>query len=598
MVDSPSGLTRSLPLLVGAALILVFLSVAKVIVIPVAMAVLFTFLLSPLVDWLEHHRLPRVPATIAVTVLTLGLVIALVFAVTRQIGSLLDAYPRYESNIAAKIEQYRTRGRDGLLDKLQLVVERVSLQLDRNREAPRTPEQRELARAQPVRIVEDGPFRLSQLWGVAGPLLQPVATLGLVLVLVIFMLINREDLRDRVISLVGVRQLADTTRALEDAGQRVSRYLLRQLLINIGFGVAVGIGLSLIGVPYAALWGFFAALLRYIPYLGPWLAALLPIAMSTLIARDWSVVVMTVALFGVLELITNMFVEPMVYGRSIGVSQAALLIAVAFWTWLWGPVGLVLASPLTVCLVVLGRHVPHLKFLDTLLGDRPTLSPAHRVYQRLLAHDEDEASTLFDRQHEETSLAQAYDEMLLPMLTLARIDVRAEKLDPATHERLVASAGEIIDEHRDPSTGHDADEIPADIGEFYVRTEVLATAARDTTDDLAVRMLGKLLEPHKYDWRHLTSASLATDLVAAIEREQPDVLFIASIPPGGLGHTRYVCKRLRARFPYLRIVVGRFGLSPEHVEENRRQLVEAGADSLVTGMQEALAELRKIAQLD
>ena len=295
------------------------------------------------------------------------------YGVTRQISSLLDEYPKYEQNVTAKITKLRERGRTGLLDKVEIVSDRLSQQLARKRVQDMSVDEVELAQAQPVRVVEDGAFSLSQLWSVAGPVLEPIALAGLVLVLVLFMLINREDLRDRLISLVGVGQLAGTTRALEEAGERLSRYLLLQLIINTGFGVAVAIGLWLIGLPYAPLWGFFAALLRYIPYLGPWLAALLPLALSVLISRDWSVALMVVALFGALELVTNMLIEPLAYGRGIGVSQAALLVAVAFWTWLWGPVGLVLASPLTVCLVVLGRYVPSLKFLDTLLGDRPTL---------------------------------------------------------------------------------------------------------------------------------------------------------------------------------------------------------------------------------
>jgi predicted PurR-regulated permease PerM len=603
MAPTQTDASRVLPLLVGTALVLGFLYWAKVIVVPVALAVLFTFLLAPVSNWLERRRLGRVPSVVLVTVLAVGVVLGTIFGITRQIGTLLDDYPRYEQNITAKIAQYRARGRDGLLDKMQMVVERISAQIERGQPQPETRVEREAARAQPVRIVSDGPFRLGQLWSVAGPLLQPVATFGLVLVLVMFMLLRREDLRDRVISLVGVRQLAETTRALEDAGERVSRYLLMQLMINVGYGAAVAIGLAVIGLPYAVLWGFFAALLRYIPYLGPWLAALLPIALSLLISRDWTVVIMVVALFGVLELITNMFLEPVLYGRGIGVSQAALLVAVAFWTWLWGPVGLVLASPLTVCLVVLGRHVPMLKFLDTLLGDRPVLAPSQRFYQRLLAGDEDEASVLLERVTAESSRAAAMDAVVLPMLTQARADLRAGKIDADDHAGIVKDTGamvaELIEPPPEPAAEGDAPPPePLQAADDDSRTTVLALPARDTTDELAVAMLSRLLRTERFACEAASSASLVSDVIVRIEQSPPDVLFIASIPPGGLSHTRYLCKRLRARFPELRIVVGRLGLYEDERAEQAGQLQEAGADRLVLGLAEAVSELGKLSMLD
>lgn len=604
MAPTKTDTSRALPLLIGTALVLGFLYWAKVIVVPVALAVLFTFLLAPVSNWLERGRLGRVPAVVLVTVLAVGVVLGTIFGITRQIGTLLDDYPRYEQNITSKIAQYRARGRDGMLDKMEMVVERVSAQLERGQPLPDSRVEREAARAQPVRIVSEGPFRLGQLWSVAGPLLQPAATFGLVLVLVMFMLLRREDLRDRVISLVGVRQLAETTRALEDAGQRVSRYLLMQLMINVGYGAAVAIGLALIGLPYAVLWGFFAALLRYIPYIGPWLAALLPIALALLISRDWSVVIMVVALFGVLELVTNMFLEPVLYGRGIGVSQAALLVAVAFWTWLWGPVGLVLASPLTVCLVVLGRHVPMLKFLDTLLGDRPVLAPSQRFYQRLLAGDEDEAALLLERMTAESGRAAAMDEVVLPMLTQARADLREGRIDSNDHAGIVRDTGAMVAHLVEPPAPRADDEeaSPAEPvqspGDEDGRTTVLALSARDDTDDLAVAMLSRLLRSERFDVQAASSASMVSDVIVRIEESPPDVVFIASIPPGGMSHTRYLCKRLRTRFPEMRIVVGRLGLYENERAQQGRQLQDAGADHLVLTLAEAVSELDKLSMLD
>jgi predicted PurR-regulated permease PerM len=584
-----SNLNRALPLLVGAALVLGFLYWAKVIVIPVALAILFTFLLTPPAHYLERRGFSRVVSSVLMTTLALALAIGAGVAVTRQVGSLLDSYPRYEPNVTAKIEQLRSRGRTGLLDKVQSVAERISTQLDRRGPAPMTKAEREVARAQPVRIVQQEPVRLSQLWTIAGPLIEPLASLGLVLVLVIFMLIHREDLRDRVISLVGVDQLADTTRALEDAGQRVSRYLLMQLLVNTGFGLCIAIGLWFIGVPYALLWGFFAAVLRYIPYLGSWLSAFLPVALSLLIAREWTTALLVVALFGALELITNMLIEPWVYGRGMGVSQAALLIAVAFWTWLWGPVGLVLASPLTVCLVVLGRYVPFLKFLDTLLGDTPPLAPAHRFYQRLLAQDDTEAADLLDDYAALDGLDRAYDEIVVPTLAHAREDLRQGRLDAADHARVVDEAHGMIDAHKrlirpDALVGAD-------------RTRVLAIPVRDAIDELAVTMLGKLVDMGRIDWTAASSAVLASDIVEQVRDAGVDAVVLVAVPPGGLSQVRYLVKRLRAASVDLPVLVVRPGLIAGAQLRQRRELAELGVSRLASTLTDAASELRKIASL-
>ncbi|WP_208108715.1 AI-2E family transporter [Cognatilysobacter terrigena] len=589
MAADTSTIHRSLPVLVGAALVLGFLYWAKVIVIPVALAILFTFLLTPPAHYLERRGVSRVVSSALMTILALALAIGAGVAVTRQIGSLLDAYPRYEPNVTAKIEQLRARGRTGLLDKMQVVAERISVQLDRRGPAPMTQAEREVARAQPVRIVQQEPVRLSQLWAIAGPLLEPLAGLGLVLVLVMFMLIHREDLRDRVISLVGVDQLAGTTRALEDAGQRVGRYLLMQLMVNSGYGLSVAIGLWAIGVPYALLWGFFAAVLRYIPYLGSWLAAFMPVALSLLITREWTTALLVVGLFGTLELITNMLVEPWVYGRGMGVSQAALLIAVAFWTWLWGPIGLVLASPLTVCLVVLGRYVPFLKFLDTLLGDTPPLAPAHRFYQRLLAQDDTEAADLLDDYAALDGLDRAYDEIVVPTLAHAREDLRQGRLQAPDHARVIDEAHALVDAHRrlirpDDMVGGD-------------RMRVLAIPVRDAVDEVAVSMLGKLVDMGRIEWNAASSAVLASDVVGHIRDANVDAIVLVSVPPGGLAHVRYLVKRLGSELGGVPLLIVRPGLAGDAQVRQRRELAELGVARLAATLGAAVSELRKMTAL-
>ncbi|WP_235590415.1 AI-2E family transporter [Nitrosomonas ureae] len=456
--------TNNVSMLIALALVLGFLYWARIIVIPIALSILLTFLLAPIVAWLQQHGVARVVAVALAASLALSTIVGAIWGVTSQIGSLLDTYPQYENNILSKLNQITERDRDGILDKLQVVTERITEKLTNNPaiedKLPIPADKKEKIEAQPVRIVDDGPFQLSQLWSVFGPMLEPLANAGLIIVLVCFMLLNREDLRDRVISLIGVEQLAHTTRAFEDAGERVSRYLLMQLLINLGYGVAVALGLWLLDVPYAALWGFFGALLRYIPYLGAWLTAILPITLSLLLSPDWSLAIMVLAMFCVLELITNMIIEPMLYGRGIGVSQAALLVCVAFWTWLWGPIGLILASPLTVCIVVLGRYVPYLGFLDTLLGDRPTLSAGQRFYQRLLADDIDEASDIVEKQLSDTdhTLVQAFDSLAIPALMQARTDLRHGKIDTDEQNELIDNLTAVIKEYEEETKENEKQE--------------------------------------------------------------------------------------------------------------------------------------------
>ncbi|MCE7913447.1 MAG: AI-2E family transporter [Nitrosomonas sp. PRO4] len=593
-------ITNNVSMLIALALVLGFLYWARIIIIPVALSILLTFLLSPIVTWLQQHGIARVVAVALASTLALSSIVGAMWGVTNQIGSLLDAYPQYEDNILSKINQLTERERDGLLDKLQAVTERITEQLTDNPVVEESlssgTDKTEKINAQPVRIVSDGPFQLSQLWSLFGPMLEPLANAGLIIVLVCFMLLNREDLRDRVISLIGVDQIAHTTRAFEDAGERVSRYLLMQLLINLGYGTAVAIGLWLIGVPYAALWGFFGALLRYIPYLGAWLTAILPIMLSLLITPDWSLAIMVLAMFCVLELITNMIVEPMLYGRGIGVSQAALLVCVAFWTWLWGPIGLILASPLTVCIVVLGRYVPYLSFLDTLLGDRPALSVGQRFYQRLLADDVDEASGLVEQELSDTdkTIAQVFDDLAIPALLQARLDLRQGKIDGEEQRELIDNLKTVIaDQENEPEACEQIEQAQAR------RKIILAIPARDSTDDLAVTMLGKSIHHTDFEWQEINSLGLATEMLAMIEQIKANIVVIVSVYPGSLAHTIYLCKRIRARFPEIVIVASRLGANdPDSTKQNLDKLHAAGANRVMYTLQDTVIELDNLDLLD
>ncbi|MBA3589756.1 AI-2E family transporter, partial [Methylibium sp.] len=447
-------LSKGFIALVSFAICLALLYWLQPVLLPVVLAILLTFLLSPLVTALQRRHVPRVPAVVLVVVLAMSLLGGVGWMLARQVTSLVDTFPQYEQNLESRLGELQGDG-GGFLDKLQTIVGRISALIERN-EAGGAPLATEgdtgedasvRAPPLPVTVVQDSsPFQLGQIWSVLGPALQPFATVGLSVVLLLFMLIRREDLRDRLISLVGHGHVTVTTKALDEAGERVSRYLLTQALINGSYGVVVAMGLALIGVPYALLWGFFAALLRYIPYLGPWLAAILPIGLSVLVSPSWTPPVLVVGLFLALELVSNMVIEPWLYGRGIGVSETATLVMIAFWTWLWGPIGLVLATPLTVCLVVVGKYVPALGFFDTLLGDRPALEAATGFYQRLLARDEDEAVDIAESHFAENSLVQTFDELLVPALVRSRQDLERSALDAADHEANVSATLTITEE--------------------------------------------------------------------------------------------------------------------------------------------------------
>jgi hypothetical protein len=389
-----------------------------------------------------------------------------------------------------------------------------------------------------------------------------------------------------------------TTKALDEAGQRISRYLLMQAIINCSFGLAMCLGLLLIGVPYAILWGLLGALLRYIPYLGVWVAALLPLAMSLLVSDTWLPPLLVILLFVVLEFFINMVLEPLLYGRGIGVSGAATLVMIAFWTWLWGPMGLVLATPLTVCLAVLGRYVPFLKFVDTLLSDQPALDPHIGYYQRLIAKDQDEATDIAEEHLAEHSWDETADALLIPALTYTSRDVAAGKLSEADQSFALHATREIVEDlaafkHRAEDVPQTADARPdetraEDGTSGPARIRILCCPARDKIDEVALLILKEGLDSKRFDVAMASRALLASEIVRLVEQANPRLVCIGALPPGGLAQARLLCLRLRARFPELKILVGRWGLKGS-LDKNREQILAAGADRTAT----SLAETRK-----
>jgi hypothetical protein len=377
--------------------------------------------------------------------------------------------------------------------------------------------------------------------------------------------------------------------------------MLAQFLINANFGFWLALGLYFIGVPYAVLWGFLAAALRYIPYLGTWIAAALPIALSLAVLPGWVRPLMVVGLFLALEVVTYNVLEPWYFGHSIGVSRTALLITAAFWAWLWGPVGLVLAAPLTACLVVMGRYIPQLEFFAVLLGDEPPLIPSDAYFQRLLAKDQDEASDLVEEFLREHAVEEVYDRVFRPALALVKENRDRGGLIESDEREFLEATREIIYEMVAPVQKAGFDARQKDVAGRpdecdNARPVVLGCPARDEVDELALEILGQTLDPRKCEFTVLSAKSLSAEIVTRVKQAQPAAVCIGTVPSKGLAHARYLCKRLRANCPQLKILVGCWGVAEDYrLLKDRLQAV--GADAAATTFQNARDQLLPLLQL-
>ena len=585
------------PLVVLAALVVgvAALYLARGVLIPVALAILLTFLVHPVVARLARLGLGRA--------LSVGLVVTMLFAalgvvawgITAELALLSTGIPGYRDNLIAKIAHVRRMGRGGVIEKAQSAVTEVTKELQKDATAPARP-----APAPVPVVVREGRGGLWQL----PTLLEGLGAAATVLVLVIFMLIEQADLRNRLIRLMGYRRLATTTRALDEAAQRISRYLLMQSIINVSFGVGIAVGLLLLGVPYALLWGFLAAVLRFIPYVGTWLAALLLMAFSLAAFPTWHQALLVTGVFVLLEALCGLALEPLLYGQSAGVSQVALLCSVAFWAWLWGPMGLLLATPLTVCLVVFAKHVPGMEFIGILVADAPPISPPIAFYQRLLAEDEEEAARIVADYAKDRPLETVYDDLILPALARARRDRRQEQLRETEERYVWRAAREIVEDlhakrrattlaaDAEGGTGPPAAAPPS-------RTMlVLASPVRDEADELGLIMLGHIVDPACWTIELTSPLLLASEVIRLVERTRPAAVCLGALPASGLAaRTRYLSKRLRARFPDLRIIVGRWGLREED-ETERRHLEVAGASYVGTTLVETREHLQTVYGLE
>jgi hypothetical protein len=417
--------------------------------------------------------------------------------------------------------------------------------------------------------------------------------------MVIFMLLERRDLRDRLIGLLGHGHLAITTKAFDEAGTRVSRQLLMQSLVNLLYGIAAGAGLYFLGVPYPLVWGALAAVLRFIPYVGPLLGAGAPILVSLAAAKGWAGPLYVVGLFVVLELFTNLVLETVLYAGAAGVSPVALLASVAFWTWLWGPLGLVLATPLTVCLVVLGKHVPGLEFLGTLLADTPALAPEYGYYQRLLARDQSEAADLIERFIKTESPRSVYDALLLPALNYTERDRLEQRLSPDEEAAVIDATRELLSDAAESIRGHNPEPPALADGPLPGPREplrVLGYAINGAADELALAMLAHLLDDLPIHVEMTGARLQASELVALVQTQGFSVVCFADLPPSPSSKTRYLVKRLRAALPEVRILVGRWG-PPAMADESTQVLRDTGANLVASTLLETRTYLAGLVEI-
>jgi predicted PurR-regulated permease PerM/CheY-like chemotaxis protein len=575
VTGSRSGATGASPRLVtlaGLVLVVACLYLARAVFIPIAVALLITFLLSPLVGLARRLGTSQVPAVGIVVSLALLLTVGLGWGLFTQLSTLADDLPAYRATIARKIADVQRFGRKGPLKKVEDTAKDVMQQLERT-----TP-----SADRPLPVVVSPPHPLWQLPRV----IEPLGSGAFVLVLVVLMLLQQRELRARVIRLFGHERLAETTRALDEASERISRYLLTQCGLNTCFGAAVGIGLFLLDVPFALVWGFFAALLRFIPYVGAWVAALVPVVMSLAFFDGWVKPLLIAGLFAVTEVVIAFFLEPYFFGRSAGVSPLALLIAAGFWAWLWGPIGLALATPLTVWLVVFSRTVAGLEFIEILMSDEPAVAPYLTYYQRVLAEDEQEAFELVAEASRASSVGAAFDTILVPALARARHDREADHLTRVEYAHVIESTRQVLER---------AARGPDDQSATPPRPEtssvvVAGCPVHDEADRIALAMLSRLLEPGTYSVQSAAAGGLVSELTASVHDCGAALICVSALE--GRGHTRHLVKRLRSTCPEIPILVGCWGLRDP--KDARAELVAAGADDVVITLAEACVAVARM----
>lgn len=571
-MDHPVVITFLIFAIIGA------MYAASEVMKPLALAVLLSFALTPIAKFLENRRVPRVAAVLLTVMIALGLIGFMAYNVGRELNTLASKVDTYEDNIIRKIQRLQP-AQAGAIEKVQTAVADVSKSLS----DPKKDEQ-----IQKVQLAKEPNF-FADTESQLGPYLAGLETAFIVLILLLFLMLNREDMSDRIIQLFGQGKISLTTRTTTEVGQRISKYLTMFATMNTAMGIVVGLGCWAIGIEYAVLWGFLAGALRFIPYAGPATAFALPLLFSIARYDTWREPMLLVALYVVIEVVANMALEPVIYGKTTGVSALALLVAAMFWSWLWGPIGLLLSTPLTVSLAVLGKYVPSLHFFATFLREEVELAPGVRYYQRLLAGDQDGATEIVEEELKAKPRAEVFDTVIIPTLSMAERDHAREEID----ERQLAfihRATQVVMEDVADQPEVDLKTLAAEGGAgatdvlspapapttVAAPARILALPAHDETDALVLQLLDLLVKPAGLDLTVGEAGAAPLAVVDRIGHDEPDLVLVSHLPPDGLTAARYLVRRIRARFPKLPIAVGRWDYDSESgtAAEN---LTKAGA---------------------
>jgi predicted PurR-regulated permease PerM len=626
------GIDGLIALAVGVTVV-ACLYFARAVLIPITLAILLSFLVAPLANSLGRLKLGHVASVFAAVVMSISVIVMLGAVIATQLTDLAAGMPRYQATIEHKMEAAHSL----TIGKLNRLAGAAGQALQRATIEPPQPQPPRDATspanihapaAMPVEVREPVPTPFELARRVLSPAISPLETAFIVFVVMVVILLQRDDLRDRAIRLFGSRDLHRTTTVMDEAARRLSRYFVSQLGVNAGVGVVIGAGLFLIGVPSPILWGILAALLRLVPYVGIWIAATLATALAAAVSPGWTMAIWSLALFGTVELLVGQVVEPLLYGRSTGLSPFSVVVAAIFWSWIWGPIGLILSTPLTLCLLVLGRHVRRLEFLDVLLGDQPALSPIENFYQRALAGDPDEAIEQAEALLRDRSLSAYYDEVAIKGLQLAANDVLRGSVTAAQLSRIEATTNDLVDgldgyEDREPTPLAAEDDwsatrpvVTSAVAEVAPRALQIASAVnaederggetdapanrvlcipgRGPLDPLATTILLQLLDKHGFVSRALPHEAASRASIETLDAEDVGIVCILYLQIDGIpSHLRYLVRRIRARLPNVSIVVGLW--AAEDTEKWSIDLQSAmGAECYASSMQEMLAACRRI----
>ena len=611
---SRRGLLTNEPLIL-LALVLLALYFAREVLIPLAMALTLNFLLTPAVIFFEKLRLKRVSSVVLVVFIASAVVGGVGFIVARQLIGVVNDLPNYRQNISHNLSALHMPT-SGPLGQTAKSIEVIGETLSKEENAALTPgattdtghtaggqrlREREHERAEenatptPVLVVTPPEPTSRYLSELLRPVLKPLATLGMVLIFTIYMLLKREDLRNRLLLLAGVGRLNLMTQALNDAAERISSYLVMNALVNASYGVIFAVGLYLLHVPNATLWGALLALLRMVPYAGTMIAGVSTIGYTLAVFPTWWHPLWVLLLFAVLEIAVSNFVEPQLYGSHTGISALALVTMAIVWTLLWGWAGLIVSTPLTVCLIVFGRYVPQMSFLHILLGEEAELAPEAHFYERLLAMDQAEAHNIADRFLERRGIVDLYDEVVMAALIMTEQDRHKGVLDDVRSSYLFQSATELIAELTDYKSQVLNDPVcdPQSVPERS--SPIVCVPANDQADEIAATMLAQLLEQCGHKTLLLPSTALSPEILTRLSEEAGTILCISAVPPFAFAHARTLALRLRQSVPSNRILVGLWNTSGDK-DVLRERFGQAKPDFVVSTLREALAQIKECEQ--